>query len=282
MIDNQDLKAMKLLFLFVMLSLFLSGCNSTPFISENSEKDIESDSSSASIGADAYYMQIAKDLFVARQYKQAYQIAINLAEKNNAEAQYLLGYMLYYGHGVPADTEQGTKWINVSADTGYRPAIEALVLIKHGLTPDNKCSSVNLLPEAKIKDDELSKKSELNLKGGEILITPQGTQSKTNKTVDYVQSDKKWNRYTIQLVITESKQYAENYMQNFKNQYPDLSDYIIAYQSKNHVQQKVRQYGVGFSTFEKIEDAQIVLEEIKKRLDNPKMWIRKLEKFEPL
>ena len=282
MIDNQDFKDMKFLFLFTTLSFLLSGCDSILPVNGNSENNIESFSDSQNTESDEYYLQIAKDLFVAQQYKQAYQIATHLAEKNNVEAQYLLGYMLYYGHGAPADIEQGTKWINVSADTGYRPAIEALVLIKHGLTPDNKCSSVNLLPEAKIKDDELPKNSELNLKGGEILITPQGIQSKENKTVDYVQSDKKWNRYTIQLMITESKQYAENYVQNFKNQYPDLSDYIITYQSKDHLQQKVREYGVGFSTFEKIEDAQIVLEEIKKRLNNPKMWIRKLEKFEPL
>ena len=273
---------MKFLFLFTTLSFFLSGCDSTVPVNEGSENNIESFSDSQNTESDEYYLQIAKDLFVAQQYTQAYQIATHLAEKNNVEAQYLLGYMLYYGHGAPADIEQGTKWINVSADTGYRPAIEALVLIKHGLTPDNKCSSVNLLPEAKITDDELSKKSELNLKGDEILITPQGIQSKTNMAFDYVQSDKIWNRYTIQLVITESKQYAENYVQKLKNKYPDLSDYIITYQSKNHVQQKVRQYGVGFSTFEKIEDAQIVLEKIKKRLNNPKMWIRKLEEFEPL
>ncbi len=135
--------------LLVAASVMLYGCVSSSFSPDDSAENLLPSTTSSANKSDDSYLQIAKDLFVAGQYRQAYQISSNLAEKNNVEAQYLLGYMIFYGYGVPADEKQGTKWINVSADTGYRPAIEALVLIKHGLTPDNKCSSVNLLPESK-------------------------------------------------------------------------------------------------------------------------------------
>lgn len=88
---------------------------------------------------DDEYLQIAKDLFVARQYKQAYRMAKKLAQNNSPEAHYLLGYLLYYGYGVKADREQGKMWIKKAADAGYRPAIEALVMIRYKLTPDKKC-----------------------------------------------------------------------------------------------------------------------------------------------
>ena len=92
---------------------------------------------------DDEYLQIAKDLFVAKQYKQAYRMAKKLAQNNNPEAHYLLGYLLYYGYGVKADKEQGKIWIKKAADTGYRPAIEALVMIQYNLTPDKKCPTDN-------------------------------------------------------------------------------------------------------------------------------------------
>ena len=157
--------------------MLLSGCNLN-FISN--EDDLDNDRGTLSeikmAESDASYLQIAKDLYVAGQYRQAYQIAINLSENNNVEAQYLQGYMLYYGQGVAIDKEQGTKWISVAADTGYRPAIEALVLIKHGLTPDNKCSPVNLIQGSNtINNGQSDKKSNPvsdSLNKGEVLITP--------------------------------------------------------------------------------------------------------------
>jgi len=165
---------MKRISIFILISIILSGCQT------NSVIDGVTNDAVIDTGNDDYYMQIAKDLYVSKQYKQSYQIASKLAENNNVEAQYLLGYLVYYGQGVPADVEQGTKWIKASADTGYRPAIEALVMIKHGLTPDNKCPSV--IGPAPIKVPPANKKPSVSektkagnsslLKEGEVLITP--------------------------------------------------------------------------------------------------------------
>ncbi|MCW8931071.1 MAG: hypothetical protein OQL19_12630 [Gammaproteobacteria bacterium] len=280
---------MKLFFLLILLSFSLSGCYSNYFVKENSVSDETKHVSSNTSDNEsaASYLNIAKDLFVAGQYKQAYQIASNLSEQNNIEAQYLLGYMTYYGYGIPVDTTQGTKLITISADRGYRPAIEALVLIKHGLTPDNNCSSVNLQSDEtevannKIRKEIKSVEDDIKspkLKEGEVLITPKRERTNNKDVLDYVQSSKTWDRYTIQLMITKSKTYAQSYVKDFKKQNPDLSEYIISYQSKD----EPHSYGVGFSTFKKNDDAIIVLENIKNRLNSPSLWIRRLDKFEPL
>jgi len=141
------------LFMLLLIMLTINGCSllssetnneklsANKQLSEDIEEAIEPEK-------DDFYMNIAKDLYTAEQYKQAYQISAKLAKKNNVEAQYLLGYLYYYGQGVALDVKQGIKWISVSADSGYRPAIEALVLIKHGLTPENKCPSIDFYSDS--------------------------------------------------------------------------------------------------------------------------------------
>ena len=162
---------MKQIMAIFFIPLFLAACQTSSFFDNSSADSPDIDVTAAS-DSDAYYLKIAKDLYVAGQYKQSYQIASKLTEKNNVEAQYLLGYLLYYGQGVPVDIKQGTKWIAVSADAGYRPAIEALVMIRHGLTPDNKCSSGILIPENTKKAGDTSGTTTVKLKEGEVLITP--------------------------------------------------------------------------------------------------------------
>jgi TPR repeat protein len=126
----------------LIVLIFLSGCQYMGIDSEPEEKEtaVINDSN------DDEFLGIAKDLFAAKQYKQSYQIVRKLAERNNPEAHYLLGYMLYYGYGVKADKEQGAGWIKKAADAGNRSAIEALVMIQYNLTPDKKCPAPNLKP----------------------------------------------------------------------------------------------------------------------------------------
>jgi TPR repeat protein len=42
-----------------------------------------------------------------------------LAEQGDAQAQYRLGYMYRYGHGVPQDNNEALRWYRKSADQGY-------------------------------------------------------------------------------------------------------------------------------------------------------------------
>lgn len=54
---------------------------------------------------------------------QLYQVAAN---KNNAEAQYWLGYMHLMGMGITEDNDEALDWIAVSANQGYPPAEKML------------------------------------------------------------------------------------------------------------------------------------------------------------
>lgn len=287
---------MKLFCLFFTLSLMLGGCTTiTPENKNTYDEPIMNMERAPEPGSDAFYLNIAKDLYVAGQYKQAHQITTGLAEKNNAEAQYLLGYLYYYGQGVPIDVKQGAKWITISADSGYRPAIEALVLIKHGLTPDNKCSTVNSVPQEasavknNIDSASLSAENEevsietVELKKGEILITPKNNKIKADKPeekvkkIELIRSDKLWKRHTIQLTKTESKQAALDYIKDFETKFPDLKDYIVSYKSKS----SPYTYGVGFSTFETKSDADIALKNLQARLNNSTLLVKYLEEYSP-
>lgn len=157
------------LFSFCLTGLVLTGC-SFPAYYDDSE-DV-SQLIAQEEANDEYYLKIAKDLYTAQQYTQAYQITSKLAEKNNPAAQYLLGYLTYYGQGVTADKEQGTKLIQIAADAGYRPAIEGLVMINHGLTPDNKCEPVFIETQPRPAPVENSE---------QIIITPTGQKKYTGK-----------------------------------------------------------------------------------------------------
>ncbi len=129
-------------YIWLMGVIFLAGCQSMDMNDDTqrqSESAAQSDAQEMPDSDDKEYLSIAKDLFASKQYKQSYQIVRRLAQKNNPEAHYLLGYMMYYGYGVKADKKQGTQWIKKAADAGNRSAIEALVMIQYKLTPDMKC-----------------------------------------------------------------------------------------------------------------------------------------------
>jgi len=296
---------MKFAIITLSMALLLNGCSlSSIGLDDVSFDDSAVDTSKNKITAlddeknthktDDSYLQIAKDLFVAGQYKQAYQISSKLAESDDVEAQYLLGYMIYYGYGIPADVKQGTKWINVAADKGHRPAIEALVLIKHGLTPDNKCSAVNLEGEmvSEVKDKVATESLEEKVIQSKPLNndTPAESNRKTvsnhvqkgstvqDVNLSYVKSSKVWDRYTVQLMVGQSRLSLIDYKNSFIKQHPDLKDYIISYQSKK----KPLTYGLGFSTFKSSEEAMIALNNLKSRIGNSSLWVKKLDKSEPI
>ncbi len=74
-------------------------------------------------------MQGKRD-FEAGYYRQALHELLPLAADGNAEAEYAVGYMYYYGAGVAQDTDAGYFWISRAADQGFVPAKEALRIIK--------------------------------------------------------------------------------------------------------------------------------------------------------
>ncbi len=76
-------------------------------------------------------MQAGKASFENGYYKEAFRQLLPLAVKGKPEAQYAVGYMYYYGYGVPEDDESGLFWMTKAAEQNYPPAIRALQLIQH-------------------------------------------------------------------------------------------------------------------------------------------------------
>lgn len=77
-------------------------------------------------------LQQGKRYFDTGYYKKALHLLLPLASTGNAEAQYAVGYLYYYGYGVAQDTDVGYFWIQQSAREHYDPAIKALPLMTKG------------------------------------------------------------------------------------------------------------------------------------------------------
>jgi len=61
--------------------------------------------------------------FEAKEYRQALEIALPIAERDDPQAQYIAGLLLYSGHdGVERNKETGLEWLRKAADNGYMEA----------------------------------------------------------------------------------------------------------------------------------------------------------------
>lgn len=63
--------------------------------------------------------------FSSQNYSAALQKMRPLAEKGNADAQYALGYMMYYGKGTTVNRKDGGMWIRKAAAQGLPEAVQA-------------------------------------------------------------------------------------------------------------------------------------------------------------
>jgi TPR repeat protein len=78
---------------------------------------------------DDYRLDVGKRAFINGEYKTAFHELLPLAMQGNAHAEYAVGYMYYYGYGVPVDSESGTTWMDRAASQGSIPAQQALQMI---------------------------------------------------------------------------------------------------------------------------------------------------------
>lgn len=79
----------------------------------------------------SYEVQSGKMSFNDGDYKQAFRKLLPPAANGNAQAEYAVGYMYYYGFGVSRDADTGIFWMNKAAAQNYAPAIKALRLINN-------------------------------------------------------------------------------------------------------------------------------------------------------
>lgn len=70
-----------------------------------------------------------KALYLNKQYAEAASVLLPLAQQGHADAQYTIGYMYHYGHGLPRNEKESTRWIATAAARGHALAQEALTRI---------------------------------------------------------------------------------------------------------------------------------------------------------
>lgn len=82
-----------------------------------------------------------KESFIVGDYHQAFKTLQPLAVKGNADAQYAVGYMYFYGYGTPKNNVLANKWMQSAAAQGQPGALQALKMIQDEMlnesTPTN-------------------------------------------------------------------------------------------------------------------------------------------------
>ena len=84
------------------------------------------------LGACAHneYLHQGEQNFQAKNYSAAMEDLLPLAARDNADAQYAVGWMYFYGRGVAQDQAVGKNWIDKAAAQGNIPAIQAQTAIQ--------------------------------------------------------------------------------------------------------------------------------------------------------
>jgi TPR repeat protein len=80
----------------------------------------------------------ASKLLNAKEYGKAFPIYSKLAESGNAEAQFRLGEMYWFGDGTAADLTKSAMWFQKSAAAGNTDAAESLAALKRRETRGNE------------------------------------------------------------------------------------------------------------------------------------------------
>lgn len=68
--------------------------------------------------------------FRQQNYRNAYLRLAPLAKQGNADAQYAVGYMYFYGQGVVEDRGRGFTWMKRAAEQGQPQALAAVKMLQ--------------------------------------------------------------------------------------------------------------------------------------------------------
>ena len=77
----------------------------------------------------------AKRSYAEGNHTRAFHLSEILAHQGDGDAQYAVGYMHYYGVGVPKNTTLGVAWIKKSEENGNECAYAALQLLAECRAP---------------------------------------------------------------------------------------------------------------------------------------------------
>ena len=84
-----------------------------------------------------YNLEHGIESFKVQDYRQAFIRLLPEAKAGQADAQYAVGYMYYYGQGVIENRKKARYWIERSAAAGNESAIAALDSLRQGKNLSN-------------------------------------------------------------------------------------------------------------------------------------------------
>jgi DamX protein len=143
-------------------------------------------------------MHDGKSEFKAGDYKQAFHHLLPVAVQGRAEAQYAVGYMYYYGYGVPQDNESGLFWMERSASQNFESARKALEMIRQNDMQEQKATAFRNQPDQ--RDEVLQSVRTPSIRAqAPIVVTPRRLQ----RTSDVVSENSKPN-FTTEPVAPET------------------------------------------------------------------------------
>jgi len=110
--------------LLIAVILGLSACTTVPV-----EPEVRKESPQE---VSAALFERAKLLYLSKDYAGAAGLMRALAGRGHLQAQYVLGYMYYYGQGVPRNEKEAIRWITTAAARGHAKAKKALEVLDRG------------------------------------------------------------------------------------------------------------------------------------------------------
>ena len=79
-----------------------------------------------------YRLKHGIESFQVQDYRSAFIRLLPEAKEGQADAQYAIGYMYYYGQGVVEDRKKARYWIERAASSGQADAQRAVTILKQG------------------------------------------------------------------------------------------------------------------------------------------------------
>jgi hypothetical protein len=147
----------------------------------------------------------AKVNFAEQNYFDAYQQLLVPAAKGNADAEYALGYLYYYGKGTAVNHDLGKQWILKSAQQGNEQAKQAYQMImarEQGIMPAEAAATPAVYHPARLAAHKRKTK---------LVRHHSGVNTATTHAEKALLAAPKSN-YTVQLLAGPNSAYAAKFI----------------------------------------------------------------------
>lgn len=200
-------------------------------------------------------------------YRRAAGLLRPLAEKGNPAAQYALGYLYFYGDGVPRDPDRAMALIRLAAGQGYAKARKALALNSTAGTagtPGKAGNGANRPSAPLSSGDGKAKQAPAAASPGSRAPQMPGAPQARSLAAQNPQDAP----FTIQLISSHSRGSALGYLKRHHIQ--DKADYF-SFRRDGHTW-----FAVGYGRYATHRQAEAALAQLAPALRTYGPWIRRL------